>query len=193
MTSKTKKKRQRNVDLFVCPNCHSPFVRGRTECNSISGLYTIHIDCLNCNWLQKQQANNHFDVNDRYQEMIKDKFVKFKSPIFTEMKFRSIKVDRKSLSKSALGGTNVLTKYGMPPFFAFCEDVFDSKLIYRFSGESARRIIYETVQHKPFRTHICIQKFWKMGQEGKIWTGPPGVIMNFRQSPKIVGEIELQL
>ncbi len=75
--------------------------------------------------------------------------------------------------------------------YAFCQD--DNAIWYRFAGESAKKILYFAVKDRKFKAVMAYQKHWKKSLHdiGYANIMPQGTTLHFRQSPKIIGGIEL--
>lgn len=187
-----KTKASGNPILFVTPSMPTPKPVRRVGQDDPDVQIFIERKCLSCGDKHRQDVNSSNVINDTYEQLLNAHFVEMKSPFETELKFRSIKVDKKTMQKAAR--MEAISKHGMPAFFAFCED--RAGLLYRFSGTSAMKIIYGAVKDKWFSTRICIQKFVRTNKNLKGWhmhsaIGNEEAIQHWRQSPKIVGEITL--
>jgi hypothetical protein len=154
--------------------------------------FTVTRKCLSCGDEKVSTVTDSNLINGAYESMIDAHYGEIKSPFEVELKFLSIKLDKKTMMKSPLGGNNVVNKHGMPAFFAYCED--RSGLLYRFGGMSAMKVIYGAVKGRWFNTRICVQKFVRTNKGSKPWSmgiGNEDTIQHWRQAPKILDEITL--
>ena len=153
--------------------------------------YFVERKCLSCGDKHREDVPGGSNlINQVYEQLLDAHYIEMKSPFDVELKFHSIKVDKKTIGKASHYET--LSKHGVPPFFAFCKD--HNGLIYRFGGKSALEVIYGAVKDRWFTTRICIQKFVRTNKGAKMWhqaIGSEDTIQHWRQSPRIVDDIVL--
>ena len=182
----TQKKNSNSIGMTIMP---SPV---NIIPNNEDWEYKLTFYCLSCKDEATYTTRDSTDLRQMFDTHIETNSVKMKSPFEVELKFKSIQVDKKTMRRAS--NKESIALHGMPAFFAYCED--RSGLVYRFGGKSARDIIYGALKDKWFKTRICVQNFTKTNNSRtEYWHRRVGsnnnTVVAWRQTPRIIGEIEL--
>lgn len=183
---KVKKKRKRKVKLALCPTCGSFNITGHfgEEYDKITGRssFRIQLHCSSCKWDNKidipsTQAVKGV-VNAQFEQELAKLYKEVRSPHDLELTFIGFRFNKKK-EKWAKNSREI---------FVYATD--SNGLRYRFSGESGLKVLYYTVKDKKFKANIAIQKHWTKARRNFL-NIKEGTITNFRQSPKVIGNVEL--
>jgi len=180
-------KRKRKVELAMCPTCGSPNMFGFSDLKQNmwdkNSVVTITLVCTNCHWEEKTQTRNNIPMYEAaFKDAVSKYYATIKSPNEATLTFKFFKFEKNKyqLQHIATGGGCDI--------HAFCEDA--GGIMYRFGNESAKKILYFAVKERQFKCVMAYQKHWKKTQSshGSV---PQGTTLHFRQSPKVLGGIEL--
>lgn len=180
-------KRKRKVELALCPQCGSPNVLAASDIkhklSDRNAIVTITFRCTSCKFVKETKTRNLSTIYEaEYKNAISQYYGTVKSPNEAELYFRYFKMEKNQYLKES----------DSADIYAFCQD--DAGVWYRFAGESAKKILYFAVKDRKFKAIVAYQKHWKKSQHeigyGAI-TLPQGTTLHFRQSPKIIGGVEL--
>jgi hypothetical protein len=183
-------KRKRKVTLAACPQCGSPHLLAfsdiKHKTHDANAIVTIVMRCTSCKYIENTLTRTNTAMfNKDFEDAISKYYHEILSPNEVELTFRFFKFEK----------TPWATKEDKdcPDIHAFCTDA--AGVYYRFAGESAKKILYFGVKDRNFKAVIAFQKHWKKMNTSPThspgYSVPGGTILNFRQSPKIIGGIAL--
>lgn len=181
-----KPKRLNKTQLALCPSCLSPhvFVGSdiREKYADKNAIVNIKFTCLTCKYTENKQSRTISVVHDAdFKSLIEPKFQIVKTPALTELKFVSFTFQKNKFQ----AGNKAVDIYG------FCQD--DNGNLWRFGNTSALKLLYFAVKDRKFKAYISFAKHYSYATKNN-WASNAKTTLGigtFRQSPQIVGGIEL--